>query len=230
MLSKLIGALGLALCTVISQPAAAMVTVQLSGYIYYQTPDTTSTFVIGQEASAWFTFDETAAGETFSPGGVLDPSIRFYRHAPTGGGMTIGDYKVTFSEAARMFVTNNEAGPNGPIDRILFDDFGAIGDPIAGRNLDVVSISFQDNTSTVIDSLDLPTNPATFAAFKGAKASLDWNPYLNAAHRISIDFFSVSIIAVPEPTTWVMMILGIGAVGFAMRRRQKNVTTTVKFA
>lgn len=36
--------------------------------------------------------------------------------------------------------------------------------------------------------------------------------------------------AVPETATWAMMILGMGAIGFALRRRQKNVTTTVKFA
>jgi hypothetical protein len=36
--------------------------------------------------------------------------------------------------------------------------------------------------------------------------------------------------AVPETATWAMMILGMGAVGFAMRRRRRNVTTTVTFA
>ena len=35
--------------------------------------------------------------------------------------------------------------------------------------------------------------------------------------------------AVPEAATWAMMILGMGAIGFAMRRR-KNVSTSVKFA
>lgn len=35
--------------------------------------------------------------------------------------------------------------------------------------------------------------------------------------------------AVPEPATWGMMILGMGAIGFAMRRR-KNVSTSVRFA
>lgn len=35
--------------------------------------------------------------------------------------------------------------------------------------------------------------------------------------------------AVPEPATWLTMILGMGAVGFAMRRRQK-ISTSVKFA
>jgi hypothetical protein len=35
--------------------------------------------------------------------------------------------------------------------------------------------------------------------------------------------------AVPEPATWAMMILGMGAVGFAMRRR-RAVKTTVSYA
>lgn len=37
--------------------------------------------------------------------------------------------------------------------------------------------------------------------------------------------------AVPEPTTWGLMILGIGGIGFAMRRQQKQtVKATVSFA
>ncbi len=36
--------------------------------------------------------------------------------------------------------------------------------------------------------------------------------------------------AVPEPASWVMMIVGLGIVGYAMRRRRQNVTTRVQFA
>lgn len=35
--------------------------------------------------------------------------------------------------------------------------------------------------------------------------------------------------AVPEPATWAMMLVGLGAIGFAMRRRSK-VRTTVSYA
>ena len=35
--------------------------------------------------------------------------------------------------------------------------------------------------------------------------------------------------AVPEPASWAMMIVGVGAIGFALRRRSK-VTTTVSYA
>lgn len=42
---------------------------------------------------------------------------------------------------------------------------------------------------------------------------------------------SLSAGAVPEPATWAMMILGMGAVGFAMRRSRKTkINTTVSFA
>lgn len=36
--------------------------------------------------------------------------------------------------------------------------------------------------------------------------------------------------AVPEPATWAMMLVGFGSIGFAMRRRKRNVTTTVAYA
>jgi hypothetical protein len=41
--------------------------------------------------------------------------------------------------------------------------------------------------------------------------------------------FVGSVTAVPEPGTWMLMILGLGAVGFAMRRRQ-SVSARVQFA
>ena len=34
---------------------------------------------------------------------------------------------------------------------------------------------------------------------------------------------NLAINAVPEPATWAMMLLGFGAVGFAMRRRRQPV-------
>ena len=48
---------------------------------------------------------------------------------------------------------------------------------------------------------------------------------------IYLDTVSVSSVsaAVPEPSTWAMMLVGFGAVGFAMRRRQRK-TARLNFA
>ncbi|WP_198355517.1 FxDxF family PEP-CTERM protein [Sphingomonas sp. MA1305] len=51
---------------------------------------------------------------------------------------------------------------------------------------------------------------------------------VNASYSGTLNF---SAAAVPEPATWAMMILGMGAIGFAMRRSRKSkVSTTVRFA
>lgn len=42
----------------------------------------------------------------------------------------------------------------------------------------------------------------------------DWNEDVSQVLNVS---------AVPEPGTWALMILGLGAVGFSMRRRQRSV-------
>lgn len=51
----------------------------------------------------------------------------------------------------------------------------------------------------------------------------------SARYTLTYSYTPFATGAVPEPATWAMMILGMGAVGFAMRRRHK-VATTVRFA
>ncbi len=46
--------------------------------------------------------------------------------------------------------------------------------------------------------------------------------------RLLASTFSVS--SAPEPGTWAMLVLGFGLIGFAMRRRQAGIKTTVRFA
>jgi hypothetical protein len=84
--------------------------------------------------------------------------------------------------------------------------------------------------SQYLGAIYLPTNYQANAALSGTST------YLNATFsslglragqyifRSSADSVTLNIgatPAVPEPATWAMMILGMGAVGFAMRRRIK---------
>ena len=41
---------------------------------------------------------------------------------------------------------------------------------------------------------------------------------------------NVAVQAVPEPTTWLLMILGMLGIGFTMRRSNKESTSRIRFA
>ena len=64
------------------------------------------------------------------------------------------------------------------------------------------------------------------------------NQFYGAVDNVNVSFsggravnanFEVAAGAVPEPATWAMMLVGVGAVGFSLRRRQK-VTARVSHA
>ena len=68
----------------------------------------------------------------------------------------------------------------------------------------------------------------TYKFVAGAPTTtLSFTSAIGGAYGAALDAVSVS--AVPEPSTWAMMILGIGMAGAAMRRRQ-NQTVRYNFA
>lgn len=213
-------AMAVAMGLTVATDASALIRIDLIGSVYYTSGDAKPVFANGTEATAWFEYDENAAGSVWTAGDQPNKGVRFYRYAPTGGGMTVGDYKVTFGSAARMFVTNQEKSTSyGELDRVLLDDFSAQGASLNGRPVDVVSFSWQDNSATALKDLALPTSQQTFDALGAPTSSIDWRPYINADHRVSVTWSSVKVAAVPEPASWAMMLVGFGAMGFAMRRR-----------
>ncbi|MCU6456053.1 PEPxxWA-CTERM sorting domain-containing protein [Sphingomonas sp. A2-49] len=72
--------------------------------------------------------------------------------------------------------------------------------------------------------------PVAINYFSGINATFNTDRNSVTITNATNGTFAAMTGAVPEPATWAMMILGMGAVGFAMRRRQKNVTTTVAYA
>lgn len=200
--------------------AEAVVRVDLSGYIYFNTSDVASNFPIGTSVTAWFTYDPDVLGQPYPPGGVLDPNVTLYDNAPLTGGMRVGDYKVKFSNDARMWVTNNEISGSRTLDRILFDDHYPIGGDVGGRPIDAISIGWQDDTATALSDMLLPRSQAPFDRMPNAVGSIDWAPYIGAEHRVSFVFSSMSVAAVPEPETWGLLVIGFMAIGSAARRQR----------
>lgn len=63
----------------------------------------------------------------------------------------------------------------------------------------------------------------TFATLGGAAGVIDRLVFQLTATGTSLNIDNINVndpAAVPEPSTWAMMVLGFGLVGFAMRRRQ----------
>ncbi len=92
---------------------------------------------------------------------------------------------------------------------------------------------------------DIPTNNSV-AQFNGApqtfSTSLATAPFVNGSNTMQWFVYNrpasnnngglsavATITTVPEPGTWLLMILGLGAVGFAMRRRH-NTAVRLQFA
>jgi len=75
-----------------------------------------------------------------------------------------------------------------------------------GVNLNVISTGATELQRLFLSLVTPPT--AQVLTVKGSSQA-------NGAYNVTYSF------AVPEPATWALMILGFGAVGFAMRRRRQ---------
>lgn len=76
------------------------------------------------------------------------------------------------------------------------------------------------------------TYSTMFASMAGSSYTLTYNlDTFETPNGLRITTTGGVAGAVPEPATWALMILGMGAVGFAMRRRKNaNANVTVRFA
>jgi hypothetical protein len=154
----------------------------------------------------------TSIGSIYSSLGITFSNAVFYQcgggcPAPDTGtfisGAGFGTFTATFSNLTNAFSFANVSASSGTARA-----FGAAGN--------------------LLQSISFSAFPATFHFNVSGIKSVSFAP----AGGYGVDNFAFDnpTPAVPEPATWAMMILGMGAVGFAMRRRQKgNVTTTAAY-
>lgn len=128
------------------------------------------------------------------------------------------DFSSTFI-GSDQFGFNNVAGTFGGIAGTASTiSFGS------GSIFSSLSITAPNLGFTQFSSPTLFTGSRTMPTFSTGSFTLV-NPFFGNG---TLNISSIQS-SVPEPGTWAMMMLGLGVVGFAARRRQK-VTTRVQFA
>lgn len=110
-------------------------------------------------------------------------------------------------------------------------DYGALGGGSEPLTFTVGGQTFTFNP-VADNSIALTSTSFTFTGSGDPTSLVVTSGGVNNVDAI-VDNISVVGAAVPEPTTWALMILGIGAVGGAMRRRSakgRTTTASLRFA
>ena len=79
-------------------------------------------------------------------------------------------------------------------------------------------------------SFSIALSSATFASLLDGSASLRLIQTSNVSIRYGTPTLRIVTAAVPEPSTWAMMLIGFGGAGAMLRRSKRKAATKVSFA
>jgi len=193
----------------LASPASAATTIFFSDF-ETQSPGTTDGFTFVNTADVWTKEDDTTGIELQfgnTGGAPYDASsrVKVELDSDSNSGMyytiqNAGVYSLSFLFSPRPGV----ASGSNLIDLLLDGDVLASynGGPFA-------TTVWSENT------VQFTAQAGQKLIFRAGGTSDSLGGYLD---NIKLDQVS----AVPEPSTWMMMLFGFGLVGFSMRRRQKN--------
>ena len=177
-----------------------------------------------------------AAQLASSPSGFLVMSL-------IDGDYESGARSVVWQDGSPFASLPTLAAANGGLTSLLFDVSGADYQVAVGQRY---SVLFEAQSPVPVDNMALvigqgtrpgPTPPVfTGPNYSGGRFLALRNDILLGASPIEYDvgfqsFVNVQTPAVPEASTWMMMIFGFGCAGFALRRRAlKNVLDPIRTA
>lgn len=166
---------------------------------------------------------------------AADPAVHIYYLPDTKTTLNIGQYKTNytnqFSSGSSVQLWNDLAvTPTLISDSESFDFFhynftssrpyafdlgsGAMSEDVQFNNFD---------TTATARMTDLISEIAPFSAFNSHTfAYVQYNSTLNTFGIVNFDGLSLSVQAIPEPHSWLMMFSGFVFVGSAMRRKSHS--------
>ena len=176
-----------------------------------------SAFATGPAQGAVFSGTLYNTNPPASPSGRCAPTASTVSISPSlgasVGASNIGAFSATMSHCI------NPPLPTSYSNGIFSFDFGA-GDLLTGTYDGVLSAS---GTAGVFDNLEsyiVTGGTGRFANFAGSLTGTGTVTFAPGSLPASQQSITGNIGAVPEPTTWAMMLIGFGAIGVSFRRRR----------
>lgn len=148
-------------------------------------------------------------------------------------GTTPGSFAQPFGSAGNYYSVGPSTSTPGEIDLSAFGDIFNIS--ILWGSVDTYNtLEFLDGFGNVLatftgtqifnpangNQTDPNTNPVVLFLLDGADASA-FETLRLTSNTNAFEVDNIAVNPVPEPATWAMMLLGFGAVGFAIRRRRR---------
>lgn len=175
-------------------------------------PTANAAVTIGGATTVTTTVDQDADGSFqigFSDGGLTNPFDEILEFMTTLAG---------FLSVTATTTANTVGGPNDTD----FSNVSLIGPLPGGTTTAIPAIAFSTDLNEFHQLNNVPISAGTY------RIRLQGTPgTANGGFGGDVAFIAAS--AVPEPGTWLMMLVGFGLLGSAMRRTKQTVTGRVNF-
>lgn len=186
------------------------------------------TNLAGLDAVFTFLFDTDTPGAYYnstSTGSQLSGGSRYDIGSPGSATVTIGGKTASIGGAYESYLARKDSGSYQEIDNFAQDFAG----PPGGMSNWVHGIASSTTNDFVggaglLSDIDykIATGTATLADFQFYDPGKGFVGSVQATGKMIVDRVTIQafVAPVPEPSTWLMMIVGLGFVGAALRRKK----------
>ncbi len=158
---------------------------------------------------------------SFSGSAVVGPSSTCapapFQGAITGAVGTSSLGAFTYSHSVCL------AGGAGPVNGSFILDFGD--NELVGTLAGLATLSGTPGVFDQVFNYTITGGTGQFANASGSLTGIGTVDVRSPPPRVSFNLDGDIIGAVPEPGTWLLMLLGFGAIGFSIRRRRRPYLT-----